>query len=251
MRNANKTLRTLGRVTVVAAALLVTLIVVARPAAAAPISPGSSVYPSGSTGYDVAWPNCTATPPTRPAFGIVGVNDGTGYSQSPCLAKQAGWFSNLSLYVNTGWYNQSSHVNPSSPKVCATGDNNCLAYNYGYNAGLYALNYANSQSVHASVWWLDVENGNTWNADTTQNRNSLQGEYDALHANGVATVGVYSTTYQWNTITGTWLNKWPNWGATTVSSARKAAAFCTGHQFTGGPTYLIQFTGSLDQDYAC
>jgi len=67
----------------------------------------------------------------------------------------------------------------------------------------------------------------------------------------VTTVGVYSTTYQWDTVTGTWLNNWPNWGATTVRSASKAAAFCTGHQFTGGPTYLIQFSGSLDQDYAC
>jgi hypothetical protein len=79
----------------------------------------------------------------------------------------------------------------------------------------------------------------------------LQGEYDALVANGVTTVGVYSTTYQWNTVTGAWLNNWPNWGATTVHTARQAAQYCTGHQFTGGPTLLIQFTGSLDQDYAC
>jgi hypothetical protein len=242
------TFRTLRRVIIFSAALFVALVVVAQPAKAAPGSP----YPTGSTGYDVSWPNCTATPPKHPAFGIVGVSDGTGYSQNPCLAQEAGWFSpNLSLYVNTGWYNQSSYVNPNSPKVCASGDNNCLAYNYGYNAGLYALNYANSQNIHSSVWWLDVETGNTWNTDTTQNRNSLQGEYDALTANGVTVVGFYSTTYQWDTITGTWLNNWPNWGATTVRTASKAATFCKGHQFTGGPTYLIPYTGSLDQDYAC
>lgn len=251
------TLNALRRVTVLSAALLVALLmslmVVATPAEAAArsIHSSGSVYPSGATGYDVSWPNCTAKPPTHPTFGIVGVSDGTGYSQSPCLAKQAAWFPNLSLYVNTGWYDQSPYVNPSSPKVCATGDNNCLAYNYGYNAGLYALNYANSQNIHSSTWWLDVETGNTWNTDTTQNRNSLQGEYDALMANGVTTVGVYSTTSQWDTITGTWLNNWPNWGATTVRTASKAATFCSGHQFTGGPTYLIQFSGSLDQDYAC
>jgi hypothetical protein len=252
MSGTKRTLKTLRRVAVIVAALVVALIVVAHPAEAAASSrPTSSTYPSGSTGYDVSWPNCSATAPTHPAFGIVGVTDGTGYSQSPCLAKQAAWFTNLSLYVNTGWYNQSSHINPNSPRVCASGDENCLAYNYGYNAGLYALNYANSQNFRASVWWLDVETGNTWNSDTTQNRNSLQGEYDALLANGVTTVGVYSTTYQWDTITGTWLNTWPNWGATTVRSAGKAATFCKGHQFTGGPTYLIQFSGSLDKDYAC
>ncbi len=251
------TLNALRRVTVLSAALLVALqvalLVVASPAeaAASSIHSSGSVYPSGSTGYDVSWPNCTAKAPAHPTFGIVGVSDGTGYSQNPCLAKEAAWFSNLSLYVNTGWYDQSSYVNPSSPQVCATGDNNCLAYNYGYNAGLYALSYASSQNIHANTWWLDVETGNTWNTDTTQNRNSLQGEYDALMANGVTTVGVYSTTYQWDTITGTWLNSWPNWGATTVRTASKAATFCSGHQFTGGPTYLIQFSGSLDQDYAC
>ncbi len=228
-------------------AVLALLLVAARPASAA----AASIYPSGASGYDVSWPNCTAKPPAQPAFGIVGVSDGTGYSQNPCLAQEAGWFSNLSLYVNTGWYNQSSYINPSSPRVCAAGDNNCLAYNYGYNAGLYALSYAASQHVSASAWWLDVETSNTWNSDTTQNRYSLQGEYDALLANGVTTIGAYSTTYQWDTVTGSWLNGWPGWGATVVSSASKAARFCTGHQFTGGPTYLIQYTGSLDRDYAC
>jgi hypothetical protein len=242
--------------TVLVGALVATLVVATRPAEAAhgrftPAGTASSPYASGTVGYDVSWPNCGATPPTHPAFGIVGVTDGTGYSQNPCLAQEAAWFSNLSLYVNTGWYDQSSHINPNSPKQCAAGDEDCLAYNYGYNAGLYALSYANSLGIQASTWWLDVETGNTWNADTTQNRNSLQGEYDALLANGVTTVGVYSTTAQWDSITGTWLNNWPGWGATTVRTAKQAATFCTGHRFTGGPTYLIQFSGSLDRDYAC
>jgi hypothetical protein len=79
----------------------------------------------------------------------------------------------------------------------------------------------------------------------------LQGEIDALKAGGVQTVGVYSTTAQWGTITGGWKNGLPNWGASTWNTARQAASFCSGHQFTGGPTYLIQYTGRLDQDYAC
>src|SRR5579883_2936713 len=115
-------------------ALLVMFVVVAyqtRPVEAA----AASIYPSGSTGYDVSWPNCATKPPSHPRFGIVGVNDGAGYSQNPCLAKEAAWFPSAGLYVNTGWYNQSSHINPTSPKVCASGDENCLAYNYGYNAG--------------------------------------------------------------------------------------------------------------------
>jgi hypothetical protein len=253
MSNRRYSPRVLRRATILAVAVLATLFLAVRPAEAASLTASQSggIYPSGKTGYDVSWPNCSAKPPSKPLFGIVGVSDGTGYSGNPCLAKEASWFPSLSLYVNTGWYDQSSHINPTSPKVCAAGDADCLAYNYGYNGGLYALNYATSQGVHSVVWWLDVETGNTWNADTTQNRNSLQGEYDALAANGATTIGVYSTTYQWDTITGSWLNGWPGWGATTVRTASQAAQFCVGHQFTGGPTYLIQYTGTLDQDYAC
>lgn len=247
----NRTIRWAWRLTLVVGVPLLALVVAAHPALAA--AAAASPYTSGATGYDVSWPNCSAKPPSHPAFGIVGVTDGTGYTQSPCLAQEAAWFGNLSLYVNTGWYDQSTHINPNSPRQCASGDENCLAYNYGYNGGLYALSYASSRHVSATTWWLDVETSNTWNTDTTQNRNSLQGEHDALIANGVTSVGVYSTTSQWDTVTGTWLNNWPNWGATTWRTPKQAATYCTGHQFTGGLTYLIQFTGSgsLDRDYAC
>lgn len=211
-------------------------------------------YVSGSTGVDIGWPNCSVTVPAE-SFGIVGVSDGTGYSTNPCLAQEAKDFPlNLSLYVNTGWYNRSSYINPTSPKVCASGDSNCLAYNYGYNAGLYALNAAKTAGVSSTTWWLDVETANTWNANVTQNQNSLQGEYDALLANGVTTVGVYSTSAQWKTITGSWQNNWPSWGATTWTTSSQAQKYCTGHQFTGGPSYLMQYTphhAKLDQDIAC
>jgi hypothetical protein len=214
----------------------------------------SPLYPTGTTGYDVSWPNCSATAPRNPQFGIVGVSDGTGYSQNPCLVQEAAWFPSINLYVNTGWNDQSVYLNPNSPRVCAAGDQNCLAYNYGYNAGLYALTYANSQNVHASAWWLDVETSNTWNSDVTQNQNSLQGEHDALVANGVTTVGVYSTTAQWTSVTGAWSNNWPSWGATTWTTAKQALTYCTGHQFTGGPSYFMQFKPKgqgFDQDVAC
>jgi len=237
------------------AAILIAVIVAALAWAAFPaVAAASPLYPTGTTGFDVSWPNCSATPPSNPHFGIVGVSDGTGYSQNPCLAQEAAWFPSINLYVNTGWNDQSIYLNPNSPKVCAAGDNNCLAYNYGYNAGLYALNYANSQSVHASAWWFDVEISNTWNTDVVQNQNSLQGEYDALVANGVATVGVYSTTAQWQSVTGGWSNNWPSWGATTWTTASGALTYCTGHEFTGGPSYFMQYKpkrSGLDHDVAC
>jgi hypothetical protein len=209
------------------------------------------IYISGTVGNDISWPNCSSKISTSTKFGIVGVTDGLGYSTNPCLAKEASHFSNLSLYVNTGWYSGSSHVNATSPRVCVTGDNNCLAYNYGYNAGLYAYSAASSVGIHTSTWWLDVETSNTWSTDAVQNQNSLQGEYDALAGNGATTVGAYSTTAQWNSVTGNWLSNWPSWGATTWKTASQAKTYCSGHQFTGGATWLIQFKGQIDQDYAC
>ncbi|GAC1397925.1 MAG: hypothetical protein NVSMB49_04590 [Ktedonobacteraceae bacterium] len=210
-------------------------------------------YSKGTTGVDIGWTNCTARVPSA-TFGIVGVTDGLGYSSSPCIAKEASYFKNLSLYVNTGWYNKSTHINATSPKVCATGDNNCLAYNYGYNAGLYAINAAMGVGVSSATWWLDVETSNTWNTDVVQNQNSLQGEHDALVANGTTTLGVYSTTAQWQSITGSWQNNWPSWGATTWTNAKQAQTYCTGHEFTGGTSYLMQYRPSnskVDQDVAC
>jgi hypothetical protein len=243
----------ISSVAILIAVVVAVLAWAAFPAVAA-ASPLSPLYPTGTTGFDVSWPNCSATAPSKPNFGIVGVSDGTGYSQNPCLAKEAAWFPSINLVVNTGWNDQSIYLNPNSPRVCAAGDNNCLAYNYGYNAGLYALSFANSQNIHASTWWFDVETANTWNTDVVQNQNSLQGEYDALVAGGVTTVGVYSTTAQWQSVTGGWSNTWPSWGATTWTTASGALTYCTGHQFTGGPSYFMQFKPKkpgLDQDVAC
>jgi hypothetical protein len=214
------------------------------------VASAQGVYNSGSIGIDVSYPNCNARI-TKSAFGVVGVTGGLAYSGNSCLAAEAANFSNLSLYMNTGWYDQSAHINPSSPRQCIAGDSNCLAYNYGYNAALDAITYANGQGVQSSRWWLDVETSNSWNNDVNQNRSSLQGSYDALTDNGAAMVGAYSTTAQWQSVTGGWLNSWPNWGATTWSTSKQAAKYCSGHQFTGGPTYLIQYKGKLDQDYAC
>lgn len=211
-------------------------------------------YVSGSTGVDVSWANCSQTLPLV-SFGIVSVSNGTGYTTNPCLSSEIKpYLGNLSLYVNTGWYNKSSYIDASSPKLCAAKDYNCLAYNYGYNAGIYSYEAALNAGIHSSTWWLDVETVNTWNSNVTQNKNSLQGEYDALAAKGILTIGVYSTSAQWQTITGNWKNNWPNWGATTWTTAPQAQTYCTGHQFTAGPSYLMQFKAKhpvIDQDVAC
>jgi hypothetical protein len=213
----------------------------------------SSAYATGSTGVDVSYPNCSVAVPNV-SFGIVGVNNGLVYGHNSCAASEARHFSNLSLYVNTGLNASPSSSYYTQAQVGCNGDVNCAAYNYGYAAGKDALSYAGSQGLSSSKWWLDVETGNTWNQDSLQNQKSLQGEYDALAASGATTIGVYSTTAQWQSITKSWQNNWPSWGATTWTTANQARTYCTGHQFTGGSSLLMQYKSrqsKLDQDVAC
>ena len=94
----------------------------------------------------------------------------------------------------------------------------------------------------------------------------LQGMVYALqNANSIAVVGVYSTSYQWNTIAGTpgtsisyggsaFANTlWglPSWipGARTQSGAE---SHCSLPSFTGGKVTVTQWFGHpYDGDYAC
>lgn len=83
---------------------------------------------------------------------------------------------------------------------------------------------------------------------------SVQGAIDYLASLG-ATVGVYSTAYQWGQITGgAALNvSVPDWVA-GAADATQAAAYCTGQSFTGpgAVTALTQYqSGGFDVDHPC
>jgi len=224
--------------------LMLSVILFASPAMA------STYYQTGSTGVDVSYPNCSASVP-KSSFGIVGVTGGLVYSHNSCVSSEASKFTNLSLYMNTGLNASTSSPYYSQALATCNGDASCAAYTYGSNAAKDAVAYAQSQNVASSKWWLDVESSNTWSSDVTQNQKSLQGAYDALIAAGATMVGAYSTTAQWQTVTGGWQNNWPSWGATTWTTAKQAQKYCSGHQFTGGPSLLMQYKGKLDQDVAC
>jgi hypothetical protein len=213
----------------------------------------SSFYQTGTVGVDVSYPNCGDVIP-KADFGIVGVTGGLVYSENPCLREQASKFKNLSLYINTGLRASDESAYFAAAKTDCNGDLTCAAYMYGYRAAQDALRYANAMGVGSDRWWLDVETENTWNTDTQLNRQSIQGAYDALASHGATLIGVYSTTYQWGEITGGWQTGWPSWGATTWTSAKQAAKYCKGHEFTGGPSLLMQFKNrrsSVSQDVAC
>jgi hypothetical protein len=208
-------------------------------------------YEGGSTSYDVSWPNCKATPPTVVA-GIVGATGGLNFANNPCLATEATWFSNTSLYSNTGYKAVAAPAYAGWPKRCSLDDQKCLAYNWGYNAGRYAVAYAASQGVHAGIWWLDVETVNSWSDVVRYNRASIQGTYDAIkHYTVVAAVGVYAYPGQWDRLTDSWRPGWPAWAATGTNDRATAIRACEEPSFSGGAIWLTQYTRRLDEDYVC
>ncbi len=170
-----------------------------------------------------------------------------------------GTCSTTTVTLSTGTYNVGQN-------------SDACAWQYGYNkatqdaswlvAAASAINgLENSTPVPSTAsgypWWLDVETGNTWQSDTTMNVADLQGMIAGLEAAGATMVGVYSTSAQWDSITGGTTSAsgslWevPEWvaGARTASGAQ---ANCTQTSFTGGAVTLAQWSGRpFDGDVAC
>src|SRR5205823_13328293 len=88
-------------------------------------------------------------------------------------------------------------------------------------------------AVASLPWWLDVETANSWNGSTTANAADLQGAVDYLRGHGVPSVGLYSTSNAWNTITGGYSTATA--GAYTTAWA---AAFTAGYPMTQSPTWI-------------
>jgi hypothetical protein len=232
-------------------------------------SASAATASSTGLGNDISYPQCISStsaslPPAGGSFGIVGVNGGKAFTQNACLQPEFAWAAGLSdapgFYVNTGNPGKrSAHWNnPGAPLTCSgkSNDANC-AYDYGWNAAVYAYSYA--QSVTASprqyTFWFDVETANSWNTgNTSTNVADLHGMLDYLKSRGAVYFGFYSTRSQWNQIIGGAqdFNTYWNWvaGASDLNSAQKMCDSV--NSFTGGPVKLSQYiSGGFDTDYRC
>jgi hypothetical protein len=244
------------------------------------------------TGNDISFPQCGRTFPTGQAFGIVGVTGGLANTPNPCLGTYNGgppstselvWalgstggtkLPKAALYVNTAnpgptvadWPKPSTTILNGDPFDACDGSNSqACAWQYGWDRAaqdLVWLGAAESQvgvasAASAYLWWLDVETANSWETGTVGLANNiadLQGMVAAFAGAG-ATVGIYSTTYQWGQITAgsnaSTLNGLPVWipGARTVSAAQSNCAL---PGFTTGPVAITQWFGKpFDGDVAC
>ena len=215
------------------------------------------------------------------AFGIVGVTGGRPWGPNSCAAAEYSWASGLAaspaLYMNTAnpaptssfYWPKSGTSDPALCKDATTTTDPGCAYDYGWHAAADALTKQAASLTGASTltWWLDIETANSWNGNGTSNAADLQGSVDYLRSSGVPQVGLYSTNYQWTTVTGgynasteaSYASAWqpeftakypmtssPNWIAGLGSAA--AASTACGTSFTGGPTQLAQYNDGSGYD---
>jgi hypothetical protein len=211
-------------------------------------------YPQSSVGQDVSWPNCNIKDVPVNTFGIVGVNGGLSFHPNHCLGYEAAQYRrNLSLYVNTGFPGSPYDSKfMSLPLECGSVDVNCLAYNYGYNAGKYAVNYSLSQGVVSNSWWLDVESINSWSDNTQVNRSSISGEIQAIKDSlKPSLIGFYGFPAGWSLLTSNWHLQYPDWVATNSNFKNVAVQACKQQGFSSPNVILTQYIGKTDLDLAC
>ena len=177
------------------------------------------------------------------------------------------------------------HRNPYGP--CATtpghyrGYTNDLAcsWQYGWNRAVEAVDERFGPAARAVglsgvaadyTWWLDVETMNSWQeggpAANARNTASLEGMVQFYTAEGVSTVGFYSTGYQWQQIVGGTLGVpglgvpevggnlvgLPSWLAGSASAVNARMRCTTATGLTGGPVLLNQYVlDDLDHNHSC
>ena len=244
-------------------ALLVLLLtgVLAPAAHASPLPPPGAVV----IGADASWPNCPvglgvperrtlglSLPLPEARFVLLGLTNGYGFTDNPCLASQVAWAKArhlwLGAYANTGY--------PSAVELQIHGGTGTLAERLvrtgraQASATVAALRRA---GLAAPTVWLDIEpnSARPWNADPTAHNAVIDGLYAGYREAGLR-VGIYSYASAWQQITGRRQTPGlPAWVPAGRTNQATALTRCAG-AFNGGPVWITQWTdGVRDFDVTC
>jgi hypothetical protein len=221
-------------------------------------------YPSTEVGSDISFPQCGHDYPDHAAFGIVGVTGGRAFTGNPCLASEYRWAreaGSASVYFNInyarpGYPSFAAHALDGPAGHCLPTQNPCTAYNYGWNAAADAVDRADDAGTDPAMWWLDVETVNYWADPSSRALNArvIQAALDLLRSRGLS-AGIYSINEMWSRIAGTQYRPGaPVWYAETnpATGYPSASHYCdAAYAFTGGTVWLVQWTDTVDHDYAC
>ena len=277
----NSTLRRIlrARKTLALVGVSVFVMGVAIPPAGA-TSSSNWPYPTGTSGYDVSYPQCTSsTSYSSGGFAIIGLGGGRPFQANGCAASEwgaalAAGATSISIYINTGYsgaYSRdiTSACSANVPSTYKSGSKLAQAWEIGCSEADFAFQTALSDVINPNapastsspsnlgggMWWADIETGNSWSTNTSLNQATIQGIVSELASpvNSAYTpeaglpVGIYSNTAFWNKITGKSL-----WAPKGSSGEWIAASSCSS-TFDGNTAYVAQHgtTAVGDADTAC
>lgn len=222
-------------------------------------------------GADASWPQCPEGLgiPERPTLGapmpipeaeyvVLGLTNGPGFTENPCLADQVAWVRERGLMAAA--YAVASL--PSAAQVAEHGadgpydgatDLGALA-NTGYQQGLANVATMRRAGLGSPIVWVDVEPvpDFDWGDDTAANGAVVEGAVRAYADAGYA-VGVYSTPYLWADVVGDLALHLPEWRAAGQTSRTEALARCDEEwSIQGGEPVLGQWVeDGRDQNVTC
>jgi peptidoglycan hydrolase-like protein with peptidoglycan-binding domain len=245
----------IGIVLVVVAAVAVVAALHRSPAR--PLGPA----PIGTQGFDVSWPQCAGTsagrmPPGRPSYLLLGLTHGAGDTVNPCFVSQLDWA--RSRGVRVGAYLVASYPPKAERALAGNGlfgacgtSVRCQLRNNGAAQAQAAVATLHAAGLVVPMLWIDVELSTVlpWSRHTAANVALLRGVLGGLRAARIP-VGVYTTTSMWRQITGGLHLNIPNWLPSGDGRAHHAARLCR-TSATGGVTWLVQYTRTLDADLTC
>ncbi|HVM58738.1 MAG TPA: hypothetical protein VMT80_00160 [Candidatus Paceibacterota bacterium] len=269
------------------------------------VPPTGNFYPQSNLGYDISFAT-TIYPQPPFGFAVVGATRGKAFVHNDRFLGEFKLWSQFSsgtkptfyLNLNAPYGSTAATSTMSAPKACAalfenanapvlqtTGTASSLAagassagtatypeptvcgsYNYGYNAAKDAVAYAKGNGATATMWWIDVEDANSWSENPAVNQAALQGAMDYLNSQGI-TAGIYSLHAMWNDIMGTAYTPplqnvggksvlTPTWLPVGTATQVEATNDCNDRRsfIPTSPIWIIQYEAdstSVDQNIAC
>jgi len=211
-------------------------------------------------GFDISWPQCGSSalsvPSSPVGFVVLGLTDGRSHTRNPCLARQLGWARSTKAAVAA--YTMASYPTPDQLTAAGRGHYGtcganlaCRLRNDGWVQGTGAAATLRAARLRVPRVWLDVEilHRQPWSTSTAANAVLLHGIVAGLRGSGLA-YGVYTTPYMWHLIAGGLRLTGPNWLPAGDGVPTDAQAQCR-RSATGGPTWLVQYTRTFDENLTC
>jgi hypothetical protein len=202
-----------------------------------------------TSGNDYSWPQCAKgvgdgqgqpLPGGTHSFAVVGLTNGQGLHENPCLATQWGYArAHASLVTGYTMVTYPTSTQLAAARVghyghCTTGA--CKLRNHGWAQAAYTVASLAKVGAHPPLVWIDVEprTHQPWSRNKANNSLVVKAVVAGLQARGFA-VGIYSNRYLWNSIAG-YRTSLPEW--VPAESLTKGCSL----SFAGGRVLLSQWS---------